>query len=154
MSNRSTRILASIILGLLLGLASAILSTLLVACTAFGEEPVAPTPVEVPLYEEPVLINPHARVPIFIFATSEDLTKAVGTDYQIMGVFYPTDNGGAQIAIVGPWTDASSTLLHEFIHFLEYKMPDQAQRIRDAFHDICAPGFNIDHADLEGAVVR
>lgn len=153
MSNRSTRILASIILGLLLGLASAILSTLLVACTAFGEEPVAPAPVVQP-YEEPVLINPHGRVPIFVFATSEDLTKATGMDFPIVGIFYPTDNGGAQIAIVGPWTESSSTLLHEFIHYLEYKMPDQAQRIRDAFHDICAPGFNIDHADLEGAVVR
>ncbi len=152
MSNRSTRILASIILGLLLGLASAILSTLLVACTAFGEEPVAPTPVVQP-YEEPVLINPHARVPIFVFLTSEDLTKAVGTDFPIMGVFFPTENGGAQIAIVGPWSESASTLLHEYEHYLERKLPDQAQRLRDAFHDVCSDSFPIDHADLEGALV-
>lgn len=109
-----------------------------------------PPPVE---YAPPVLVNPGARVPIWSYESPEAITADAELPFQILGLYFYDDNGREAIWIVGPYTDAAGILLHEFVHHLEAKLPDQAQRIRDALHDITSEQFDIDHMDLMGSIV-
>ncbi len=102
----------------------------------------------------PFQVNPGARVPIIVWPNVESMSFASGLPFMVKGLFRLTPDGKPMIWVLGPWDANYAILTHEYQHYLEAKMPDQAQRLRDAFHDLCAPGFGIDHADLEAPVVK
>ncbi len=69
----------------------------------------------------------------------------------ILGLFRSKDNGAApDIALMGKWTYEEGVFVHEFVHYLEYMIPERRVEIRNAFHKLLTPEFRIGSQDLEG----
>ena len=143
LSNLTVRHLSTALLAALFGMLIALLSTCTVAVAFSAEE----SPVEVP----PYVINPGAKLPINVFPSVDYLTAFGHFPYPICGL-YTRGSEHPAIFIVGPWSESAAELLHEYEHFLEDSMPDQAPRLRDLFHHVTTDDFNIDAFDLEGPV--
>ncbi len=96
-------------------------------------------------------VNLEAETPIFQ-VDNEQLIRAVAgitpdNPGFIEGLYTPPPNEA--IYVLGTWDLSAETALHEFVHMLEANMPDQAWRIRKAFHKLCSDKFRIDSMDLQ-----
>ncbi len=115
-----------------------------------------PTQLVLPLANRGVEVSPGLRwlnveadVPIFQVDNEDRMRAIVGMQGDdpgfVMGAY---THESEAIYILGTWTFECETALHEYTHFLERSMPDQAWRIRKAFHRLCSDKFRMDSTDL------